>query len=132
MIFPASSTLSSLKAQAKDLAVSADNVANAGTRGLPLDGSAPTGGEYVPQRVVQTSGPGGVVQTQEKPVSPPSVPVYNPADPNADADGIAAQANVDLVEEFVVQIRAENAFKANVAALKVQDEVLGSLLDIKS
>ncbi|MDJ0981274.1 MAG: flagellar basal body rod C-terminal domain-containing protein [Kiloniellales bacterium] len=132
MIFPASSTLSSLQAQAKDLAVSADNVANARTRGLPLDGSAPTGGEYVPRRVVQTSGPGGVVQTQEKPVSPPSVPVYNPADPNADADGIAAQANVDLVEEFVVQIRAENAFKANVAALKVQDEVLGSLLDIKS
>ncbi|MDJ0609886.1 MAG: flagellar basal body rod C-terminal domain-containing protein [Kiloniellales bacterium] len=132
MIFPASSTLSSLQAQAKDLAVSADNVANARTRGLPLDGSAPTGGEYVPRRVVQTSGSGGVVRTEEKPVSPPSVPVYNPTDPNADADGIAARANVDLVQEFAVQIRAENAFKANVAALKVQDEVLGSLLDIKS
>lgn len=132
MIFPAASTLSSLQAQAKDLAVSANNVANARTRGLPLNGSAPVGGEYVPQRVVQTSGPDGIVQTQTQPVSPPSVAVYNPSDPNADPNGIAAQANVDLVQEFAVQIQAEHAFKANIAALKVQDEVLGSLLDIKS
>lgn len=132
MILPAASTLSSLKAQSQSLATSATNIANVRSTGLPLDGSPPRGGEFVPQRTQFSSGPGGVVRAQDRPIDPPSVAVYDPNSPAADGRGFVAQANVSLEEEFVVQIQAKAAYKANLAALKVQDEVLGSLLDVVS
>ena len=40
--------------------------------------------------------------------------------------------NVNLAEELVTQILAENAYAANAAAIRTQDEVTDSLLDIKA
>ena len=125
-------TLSSLAAQTHTLAVSAANIANIRSLGLNLDGSDPTGRAYVPQRVQQTSGPSGVVRSTAQPISPPSVLAFEPGDPAADPDGLVPRPNVSLEEEFVVQIQAKLAYKANLAALKTQDEVLGELLDIVS
>lgn len=132
MILPAASTLSSLKAQSQTLATSAANVANVRSLGLPLDGSPASGREFVPQRTVLSSGPEGVVRAQDRPIDPASVPVFDPNNPAADTRGFVPQANVSLEEEFVVQIQAKAAYKANLAALKVQDELLGSLLDVVS
>lgn len=125
-------TLSSLAAQTHTLAVSATNVANIRSLGLQPDGSDPTGRAFVPQRVLQSSGPGGTVRSTAVPITPPSVLAYEPNDPTADADGLAPRPNVSLEEEFVVQIQAKIAYKANLAALRTQDEVLGDLLDIVS
>lgn len=125
-------TLSSLAAQSHSLAVSASNVANVRSLGLPLDGSQPRGDEFVPQRTLQTSGPGGIVRSQAVPVDPPSVPVFDPNNPRADANGLVPIANVSLEQEFVVQIQAKLAYKANLAALETQNEVLGELLDVVS
>jgi flagellar basal-body rod protein FlgC len=113
-------TLSSLLAQARSLAVSAANVAN--LRSV----------DYQPQRVVQTSGPEGGVRAKTVPLTPPSVQVYDPNNPAADDDGLVSLPNVSLEEEFVVQLQAKLAYKANLAALEAQDEVLGELLDVES
>ena len=46
--------------------------------------------------------------------------------------GFLAGSNVDFTEEIVVQIVAKAAFKANVNVIKTNDELLGTILDIKS
>ena len=66
------------------------------------------------------------------PISPPSILVYDPNNPGADSEGLVALPNVSLEEEFVVQLQAKTAYKANLAVLKTQEEVLGSLLDVAS
>ena len=40
--------------------------------------------------------------------------------------------NVNLAEELVNQILAQRAYEANAAAIRTQDEMTDSLLDIKS
>ena len=46
--------------------------------------------------------------------------------------GFLEGSNVDIAEEMVDQIIAKAAFKANVNVIKANDEIIGSLLDIKS
>jgi flagellar basal-body rod protein FlgC len=96
------------------------------------DGSSSGYPEYVPQRVVQYSGAGGEVRSVAVPISPPSILVFDPNNPAADGEGLVAQANVSLEQEFVVQLQAKVAYKANLAALETQDELLGELLDVVS
>lgn len=125
-------TLSSLTAQTHTLAVSAANVANVRSLGVRPDGAPQDPPGYQPQRVVQISGPGGSVISKAQPISPPSILVYDPNNPAADSEGLVALPNVSLEEEFVVQLQAKTAYKANLAALEAQDEALGSLLDLGS
>jgi flagellar basal-body rod protein FlgC len=137
MIAAFSASLSGLFAQSKRLAVSADNVANWRSRGLrPESGAQASGAEqagaYLPKRVQDVTTAGGGVRGEVRPVSPPSVMVYAPGRPDADAEGMAAVANVDLAEELVTQKLAQRAYEANAAALRTQDELTDSLLDIKS
>lgn len=127
-----SATLSSLTAQSVTLSVSAANVANLRSVGLREDGFDPGFEAYVPHRVVQVSGPGGSVKAVSLPIDPPSVLVYAPNDPTADPEGLVAVPNISLEEEFVVQLQAKIAYKANLGALRTQTEVLGDLLDIVS
>ncbi|MBT5471551.1 MAG: flagellar hook-basal body complex protein [Nitrospina sp.] len=46
--------------------------------------------------------------------------------------GFLEGSNVDIAEEMVDQIIAKAAFKANINVIKANDEMIGSLLDIKS
>ena len=46
--------------------------------------------------------------------------------------GFLEGSNVDIAEEMIDQIVAKAAFKANVNVIKANDEMIGSLLDIKS
>ena len=125
-------TLSSLTAQTQSLAVSAANVANVRSLGVRPDGTPQDPPGYQPQRVVQISGPAGSVIAKTQPITPPSILVYDPRNPAADSEGLVALPNVSLEEEFVVQLQAKTAYKANLAALKTQEEALGSLLDVAS
>ena len=45
--------------------------------------------------------------------------------------GFLEGSNVDITEEIVDQIASKTAFKANVNVIKANDEMLGSILDIK-
>ncbi len=132
MIAGFSASLSGLMAQSKRLAVSAENVANMRSRGQREDGPAEQPGAYVPRQVEDVTTAGGGVRAVERPVDPAAVKVYAPSRPDADAQGIAAVPNVDLAEELVTQKLAQRAYEANAAALRTQDEITDSLLDIKS
>ena len=46
--------------------------------------------------------------------------------------GFIEGSNVDIAEEMIDQIVSKAAFKANVNVIKVNDEMIGSLLDTKS
>jgi flagellar basal-body rod protein FlgC len=132
MISGFSASLSGLMANSKRVAVSADNIANMRSRGVREDGPAQQPGAYVPKQVQDVTTAGGGVRAEVRPVTPPSVEVYAPGSPDADANGIAAIPNVNLAEELVTQIQAQRAYEANAKALKTQDELIDSLLDIRS
>jgi flagellar hook protein FlgE len=46
--------------------------------------------------------------------------------------GFLEGSNVDITEEIVDQIVSKVAFKANINVIKANNEMLGSILDIKS
>ena len=132
MIAGFSASLSGLMAQSKRVAVSADNIANMTSRGLRKDGPAEQPGAYAPKQVQDVTTAGGGVRAEVRPVTPPSVEIYAPGNPDADANGVTAIPNVNLAEELVTQIQAQRAYEANAKAIKTQDELTDSLLDIKS
>ncbi|WP_420348779.1 flagellar basal body rod protein FlgC [Pelagibius sp.] len=132
MIQGFSISVSGLMAQSKRLAVSADNVANMRSRGVDPEGPAAQPGAYQPKRVVDVTAGGGGVRGEVRPVTPASVKSYEPSSPDADAEGLVNRPNVNLAEELVTQIQAQRAYEANAAAIRTQDEVTESLLDIKS
>ena len=125
-------SLSGLMAQGKRVAVSAANVANMRSRGVDPEGPAQQPGAYGPGRVQEVSVPGGGVRGEVRPITPASVQTYEPGSPDADAEGLVDRPNVNLAEELVTQMQAQRAYEANAAALRTQDEVTKSLLDIKS
>jgi len=132
MIAGFSASLSGMMAQSKRLSVSADNIANMRSRGIRADGPAEQPGAYQPKRTQDVTTAGGGVRAEVRPVTPPWVEVYAPGSPDADANGVAALPNVNLAEELVTQIQAQRAYEANAKAFRTQDEVIDSLLDIKS
>jgi flagellar hook protein FlgE len=99
-----SSNISSIGAQQTMLNTSANNVANVNTDGfVPSD-----------TRITNSSNS--------------SVTAYNT---QADNNGLT-QSQTDLAKEIPDQIIAQDATEANVATIKTQDEMFGTLLDIKA
>lgn len=142
MIPAAAAAVSGLAASTAELAASASNVANAQTVGplsgagwgpaaiVGLGGTGLTARAYQPVTTVQSTTPGGGVAASFAAVSPGTKPAYDPQSPYADGQGLVAQPNVDPNQEAANQIGAFAAFKANVAVLKVADEMQKSLLAI--
>ncbi|NIA70901.1 flagellar biosynthesis protein FlgG [Pelagibius litoralis] len=132
MIQGFSISVSGLMAQSKRLAVSADNVANMRSRGVDPDGPREQPGAYQPKRVQDVTTGGGGVRGEVRPIAPASVRSYEPSSPDANSEGLVDRPNVNLAEELVTQIQAQRAYEANAAAIRTQDEITDSLLDIKS
>ena len=124
--------LSGLNTQAKRIGVSAQNVANMVSTGVRSDPPAVDDEGYVPQRVLSVEAPGGGARAERVPVSPPSVPVYDPGHPDADGEGVVPRANVSLEREMVTQMEARRAYEANLRVIETVDEMTGALLDIDS
>ena len=53
----------------------------------------------------------------EKDSSPP-IHIYDPGNPDADADGMVAMPNIDIQEEMADLISASRTFEANLAVVK--------------
>jgi flagellar basal-body rod protein FlgC len=123
-------SLSGLLAASQRVAVSANNIAN--QQSLASEGV--DGGlentPYVPQDVVQLSAEAGGVTTQVQGRNPASVQSYRPDSPLADEGGLVNAPNVDPTVELVNQQIAVYDFKANLKALKVQDEMQREVLNI--
>ncbi len=123
MLAALNSALAGMQAASDHLAVAAENIANAQSTG-----DAP-GEAYHAQEAIQTSKYGApYVVVREK--QPATVETYAPDHPAADADGKVAVPNVDLGEEMVNLLRAEAAYKANIAVMKTVQKMNDALFDI--
>lgn len=126
--------LSGVNAQQKRLAATASNIANVSTSGsVPAaDLSAPASTVYRPLTANLTSLATGGVQASIS-ADPKGYSLsYDPSSPYANSEGMIAVPNVDLTQEIVRTLEIESAFKANLAVLKTQDEMLGELLDTQA
>jgi flagellar basal-body rod protein FlgC len=110
--------ISGLRAAGKRLEVSASNTVNTQS------------GNYTPGRVEQTALAGGGTKAEAVRVNPPTVPIYDPQHPAADAEGVVQRPNVALESEMVEQMLARRAFEANLRTIETADQMTRSVLDI--
>ena len=117
MIFSVGNSLSALYAFGKKMGVIANNVANSASEG------------FKKSRAVLEEGPGGAVKVEINRVDSPGDTVY---EENGDGQLVGKElSNVDLTEEIPQTIIAQRGYEANLKMIETQDEMLGSLLDIK-
>lgn len=105
---------SGVQAAAVKMQATANNVANANTKG------------YQAQRVDLVERPDGVEARSA------SVDAPNRADAAADSNRtspVSPPSNVDLADEMVSMVADENFYEVNLQALKAADEMMGTLLD---
>lgn len=135
--------LSGLRAQQTRLAAGASNIANASTAGTVPEASpsAPAStvadGQsvstvYKPLNVNLTSLATGGVRADVSADPKGYSLIYDPSSPYANGEGMIAAPNVDLTRETVNLLEIKNSYKANLAVLKTQDEMLGELLDTRA
>lgn len=133
--------LSGLGAQQKRLAGTASNIANASTAGT-VPGTVPSAPAstapsstvsgstvYKPLNVNLTSLASGGVRADVVADENGYSLAYDPSSPYANSEGMIAVPNVDLTTEMVNLLEIKTNYKANLAVLKTQDEMLGALLD---
>lgn len=116
MISAIRSALSGLAAYAKQVEVTANNVANVNTDGFKKSQTeftaVETGGVLPVVRKDDFAGPTVLKDTSHGP-------------------SLVELSNVDLAEEAVTQILAQRSFEANISTLKAADDMLGTILDMK-
>lgn len=124
--------LSGLHAASTRVATSASNIANAQTVGAREGTEGPEA--YTPVDVVQLSvgaetgdlhGTRPVVVERD----PATTPVYQPDSPFADAQGLVEAPNVEYSTEIVNAQTAALTYKANLAVVKVANEMERELFD---
>lgn len=111
------------------LDVSANNIANANSTG-PTPASANQSGAqaYQPLAVQQSPLQNGGVSAQVVPSGKHAVPTYNSTSPYADAQGMIAAPDVDIVSEMIDQLTAKLTYDANLSVVKTADEMQQSLI----
>lgn len=115
MVGSISSSVSALQAFSKQIAVSANNVANVYSD------------DFKKSRAINSEGENGGVESVITKVNTPGPLVEDPLSPTGELKELS---NTDIAEEFVNQITAEQGFAANTKVIKTYDETIGSLLDI--
>ena len=135
---------SALTAQRLRMDVTAENLANAqstrGTNGQPYRRK-----EVVLQEIPQggfgaqlasamgpsrPAAPGGVEVAGIQEDQTPGKLVYDPGNPDADAQGYVRMPNVDTVAEMVDLISASRAYEANVTAMQAAKQMFTKTLDL--
>ncbi len=99
-----SNNISSIQTSQTLLNTTANNVANANTDG------------FVPNSTITTNNGGGSVTAETR---------------QADNTG-SEKSQTDLSQEIPNEIIAQRTTEANVTAIKAQDDVMGTLLDLKA
>ena len=116
MVAGMASALSGIRAGGKMLSVGAHNIANAQTEDFKRTRALP----------VESTAGGGVtvtLQTDKRP-GPQFLSSENSLN-------LREGSNVDLGEEIIFNLQAAaNLIETNIASVRIQDKVLGSLLDI--
>jgi flagellar hook protein FlgE len=110
-------SLSGLRSFSQKLSSSANNTANVNTDGykktrVTMENVAPEGVKAKTEKI-NTPGPLAYEQTPK-------------------GEELIEKSNVELTEEIPNAMMAKRSYEANVKMIKIEDEMLGSLLDIKS
>ena len=133
-----------LTAQRLRMDVTAENLANAqttrGANGQPyrrkevILQEIPQGGFGSQLAAAMGTGasarPGGVEVAAIAEDSTPGKLVYDPGNPDANAQGYVRMPNVDTVSEMVDLIDASRAYEANVTAMQSTKQMLAKTLDL--
>ena len=106
--------LSGIQAGGRMLGASAHNIANAQTENFKRT-----------RATLEGASAGGVIVTLEK--DNRSGPQFSTGD---DPFTFREGSNVELEEELIHTLKATHLIEANLASIRTQDQVLGSLLDI--
>ena len=114
-----------MSVQQRFMEVIARNLANAETT------RTPEGGAY--KREVATVGTDpdtGMPAMQVSQDPNPGRLVYDPAHPDADAEGFVAMPNVDVPEEMVDMLGATRAYQANLTAINLIRDTIQRALEL--
>jgi len=109
--------------QAKRLAVSAHNVANAANGTVGAVSDDPQAGQ-VPLRVEGVSQAEGGVRGEPRPEPRPEL-----QDPSRHPDAFERAKDVRLEKEIAHQQQIKRAYSANLKVMQAEDRMLGTLLD---
>ncbi len=112
MINPLHVSVMGMNAMGTKMSATANNVANSNTDGFKKD------------RVTFTDRENGGVSAEVSKVDTPGTIVE-------DQGTTRELSNVDLAEELVSTIPTQGIYTANVKMIQTQDEMMGTLLDIK-
>ena len=115
MVASINSNVSALQAFSRQMAVSANNVANAYSD------------DFKKSRAINTEGENGLVESTITKIDTPGPLVEDPLSP---AGELKELSNTDIAEELVNQITAEHGYKANAKTIKTYEETIGSLIDM--
>ncbi|MCJ7541059.1 MAG: flagellar basal body protein [Desulfobacterales bacterium] len=116
MLSSISSSLSALNAFGTKMAVSANNVANIESEG------------FKKSRADLTEGVNSTVEVEVTQIDSPGNIIFEP-----DNTGQMVEkelSNVDLTEEIPQTMIAQRGYEANLKYIKIQDELIGSVIDI--
>lgn len=117
MLTGISSSLSGLLALQKKNESIANNTANVNTAG------------YKKTRVTLNEGQQETVTTHTSKVETQGPLIY---EQTTEGEELVEQSNVEIEEEIPQQMLTKRFYQANIKTIQTQDEMLGSLLDIKS
>lgn len=135
---------SALTAQRMRMDVISSNIANSDTtrtrlvngkwepytrKMVSLEPKAMPFAQHLQSAMNQISGE-GVKVTQIVNDPTPHKLVYNPAHPDADADGYVLMPNVDILKEMVDMISATRSYEANVTALNASKAMIMKAMEI--
>jgi len=127
MIDAISSAQSGLSAMTTSMAATANNVANVNTDGYKSkDVRLETGpqGQGVRVADVATDNSAGGYR-------PAAVSSQNEAGVYEPTAGLVETSNVDLAQQSVDMVETSRAFEANIAVVRTQDDLVGTLLDMR-
>ncbi|HUL31371.1 MAG TPA: flagellar basal body protein [Thermodesulfobacteriota bacterium] len=108
------SALSGLQAFGRKLGVTAHNVANLNTDGFKKS-----------RALFEEASPSGVAVRVDR-VDSPGAPI-----PSEDGTGVPRESsNVTVEEEMVSLVTTRNSYTANLKTVQVEEELVGTLLDV--
>ena len=122
-----SSATSALGALSTSMAVTANNVANADTDGYQSRdarlATGPDGHGVQVADIARDTSPGSLL--------PEAMTSQNPSDAVPNDPLLAETSNVDLVRQVVSMMETSRAFEANTTVIRTEDQMAGSLLDMR-
>ncbi len=115
MVASIDSNISALRAFSKQMAVSANNVANS------------LSDDFKKSRALNTEGKNGMVESTITKIDTPG-PLVD--DPLSETGDLKELSNTNIAEELVNQVAIAHGYKANTKVIKTYEETIGTLVDL--